>query len=129
MRLTGKDREFLERLRPLLESKQMAVELKEDGLKHLVLRQNYGDKIESSFHMTRQGVRWRFQRLFNEIYVSAYETVYWMETLFGTELRKRALEIARERVEMRKRARKAGDLELCRRQLGPEVPDSRLPQL
>ena len=43
MKLTQKDRDFLERLRMLLESKDLSVEMKEDGYKRLVLRQNYGD--------------------------------------------------------------------------------------
>jgi hypothetical protein len=96
----------------------MSIELKQDGFKRLVLRQNYGDKIERSFNMTRQGVRWRFQRLFNEIYSEAYQTIYWFETLFGTGLREKALEIARERVELRKKARKTGFFDGCRRQKG-----------
>ncbi|MCJ7581609.1 MAG: hypothetical protein MUP98_13865 [Candidatus Aminicenantes bacterium] len=115
MKLTVKDKDFLERLKPLLESKDLAIELKEAGLKRLVLRQNYGDKITSYFNMTRQGVRWRFQRLFNEIYVSSYETIYWIESLFGTELRQKALEIAKERVELRKKAQKIANLEIHRR--------------
>ena len=104
----GEGLDFLERLKWLLEGKELSIELKEDGMKRLVLRQNYGDKIASAFKMTRQGVRWRFQRLFNEIYVAAYETVYWIESLFGTELRLKAMEIARERVAFRKRAQKMG---------------------
>jgi len=75
MKLTQKDRDFLERLRMLLESKDLSVEMKEDGYKRLVLRQNYGTKIESCFKMTRQGVRWRFRRLFNEIYSNSYDYV------------------------------------------------------
>jgi len=105
MKLTVKDKDFLERLIPLFESKELTIKLKEDGLKRLVLCKNYGDKIEACFDMTRQGVRWRFQRLFNEIYVSSYETIYWLESLFGTELRQKAIEIARERVELRKKAK------------------------
>jgi hypothetical protein len=45
MKLTVKDKDFLERLKSLLESKDLTVELKDDGLKSFVLRQNYGDKI------------------------------------------------------------------------------------
>ena len=118
MKLTVKDKDFLERLKPLLESKDLAIELKQEGLKCLVLRQNYGDKITSYFNMTRQGVRWRFQRLFNEIYVSSYETIYWLESLFGTELRQKAMEIASERVELRKKAQKIGRFEIYRRKKG-----------
>ena len=124
MKLTVKDKDFLERLKPLLESKEMFIELKQDGFKRLVLRQNYGDKIERSFNMTRQGVRWRFHRVFSEIYVQSLETLYWIESLFGTELRQKALEIARERVELRKKARKMGDFDACRRQNGPGKVDS-----
>ena len=116
MKLTVKDKDFLERLKPLLESKEMSIELKQDGLKRLMLRQNYGDKIESSFNMTRQGVRWRFHRIFSEIYVQSLETLYWVENLFGTELRQKALEIAKERVGLRKKALKMGHFDTCRRQ-------------
>jgi len=118
MKLTLKDKDFLERLRSLLETKELSIELKMDGLKRLVLHRNYGDKVESCFNMTRQGIRWRFQRLFNEIYVSSYETIYWVESLFGAELRQKAIEIARERVELRKKAREMGHFEDCRRQQG-----------
>ena len=106
MKLTLKDKEFLERLKPLFNSKDLDIGLKKDGLKRLVLRQNYGDKIFAHFKMTRQGVRWRFQRIFTEIYVEAYQTIYWVESLFGTGLRQMAMEIAKERVELRKRPRK-----------------------
>jgi stress response protein YsnF len=121
MKLTQKDRDFLERLKLLLESKDLSVDMKEDGYKRLVLRQNYGDKIESTFRMSRQGVRWRFSRLFNEVYVSAYETIYMMENHFGIQLRQQALAIAKERVEMRKKNQKIGDLDVCRRQSNQEV--------
>ena len=116
MKLTVKDKDFLERLKPLLDSKDLYIELKKDGLKRLVLRQNYGDKIEEAFGMTRQGVRWRFHRLLNEIYVSAYETIFFVESLFGTELRQKALEIAKERATIRRNAHKMGHVELCRRE-------------
>ena len=108
MKLTVKDKDFLAQLRALLDSKDLSIELKNDGLKRLVLRQNYGDKIESAFGLSRQGVRWRFQRLFNEIYVQAYCTIFWIESYFGTELRQMALEIAKEQVALRKEARKRG---------------------
>ncbi len=108
MKLTHKDKDFLERLKPLLEEKDLIIELKKDGLKRLVLRQNYGDKVEKTFNMSRQGVRWRFYRIFNEIYVEAYEIIFWVESHFGTELRQKAIEIARERVELREKALKIG---------------------
>jgi len=106
MKLTHKDKDFLEHLKPLLEEKELTIDLKKDGLKRLVLRQNYGDKVEKTFNMSRQGVRWRFHRLFNEIYVEAYEIIFWVESHFGAELRQKAMEIARERVEIRKRVQK-----------------------
>lgn len=124
MKLTAKDKNFLEKLKPLLESKEMSIELKQDGLKRLVLRQNYGDKIERSFNMTRQGVRWRFHRIFSGIYIQSLETLFWVESLFGTELRQKALEIARERVELRKKAQEMGHFDTCRRQNGQRKADS-----
>ena len=116
MKLTLKDKEFLERLKPLFDSKDLDIGLKEDGLKRLVLRHNYGEKIEKDFGMTRQGIRWRFQRIFSEIYISAYETIYSVESLFGTGLRQMAMEIAKERVELRKKAQKMGCFEFYRRE-------------
>lgn len=115
MKLTNKDKEFLERLKDLFEKKDLSVELQDNGIKRMILCKNYGDKVESAFGMTRQGVRWRFQRLFNEIYVNAYLTIYWIESNFGTELRKMAIEIARERVELRKKAKKMIQNDICRR--------------
>jgi hypothetical protein len=75
MKLTVKDKDFLERLKKLLEEKELRIDLKEDGVKRFVLRQNYGDKVEKTFGMTRQGVRWRFNRLFNEGYVNAIKAI------------------------------------------------------
>jgi hypothetical protein len=118
MKLTVKDKDFLEKLKSLLESKYLSIELKTDGLKRLVLRGNYGDKIESCFDMTRQGVRWRFQRLFNDIYVTSYETLYWIESNFGTGLRQKAMEIARERVELRKKVQEMYNFGSSRRKTG-----------
>lgn len=106
MNLSEKDKIFLERLKKLCDEKELEIELKDVGVKYMVLRQHYGDKVESSFGMSRQGVRWRFHRLFNEIYVSSYETIYWVESSFGTGLRSMALEIVKERVEMRKKVNK-----------------------
>jgi len=116
VKLTNKDKDFLERLNVLLIDEELKIELKEDGLKRLVLRKNYGDKIETAFHMTRQGVRWRFHRLFNEIYVNAYCTIYWIESKFGTELRGSAMEIAREKIELRKKAQETSFLNDFRRE-------------
>ena len=129
MKLTQKDKDFLERLRQLLEAKDLKVEMRDDGYKRLVLRQNYGDKVEDSFRMSRQGIRWRFGHIFNEIYIYAYETIYMVESNFGIGLRQEALAIAKERVEMRKRQQKINDFELCRRQEPVEKSDSAIPKL
>ncbi len=115
MKLTLRDKEFLEQLRRLLDEKQLEIELKETGLKYMVLRRNYGDRIESDFGMTRQGVRWRFNRLFNEIYTEAYSTIIWVESNFGTDLRNYAMAIARQRVDLRKKAKKTGIMDIPRR--------------
>ncbi|MFC1734749.1 hypothetical protein ACFL1X_01435 [Candidatus Hydrogenedentota bacterium] len=104
MKLTHKDKAFLERLRALLDGKGLRVELRKDGLKRLVLRRNYGTRVETHFGMSRQGVRWRFQRLM-DMYVSAYETILFIESNFGVELRGKAMAIAKQRVELRKRAK------------------------
>ena len=116
MKLTVKDKDFLERLKRLLEEKELKIDLKEDGVKRFVLRQNYGDKVEKAFGMTRQGVRWRFNRVFNEAYVSAYEALFWVETHFGTDLRLMALDIARERVALRRKASSRGFFDAYRRE-------------
>jgi len=128
MKLTQKDKDFLEKLKLLLDTKDLAVEMKEDGYKRLVLRQNYGDKIETSFKMSRQGVRWRFQRLFNEVYVSAYESVYLIESQFGTQLRQQVMAIVKERVEMRKKTTKMANFDGCRREKKQNDPDPRHPE-
>jgi len=114
LKLTSKDAAFLEALRTLLQEEQLRIELKEDGLKRLVLRQNYGTAISRHFKMTRQGVRWRFNHI-TEIYVSAYLTILTIESLFGTELRHHAMAIAKQRAELRQRAQKLGKLTLPRR--------------
>jgi hypothetical protein len=114
MKLTQKDGEFLERLRALLDEKDLAIEFREDGYKRLILRKNYGDRIEREFSLTRQGVRWRFQRIFGEIYPSAYESILYIESHFGTDLREKAMVIAKERAELRRRALASGSLALSK---------------
>lgn len=73
--------------------------------------------------MTRQGVQWPFQRIFSEIYVSSYEAIYFIESLFGAELRQKALEITKERVELRKEAQKTGVFDFHRRKTGQNEAD------
>ncbi|MGD2111421.1 MAG: hypothetical protein PVI86_18745 [Phycisphaerae bacterium] len=100
MKLTEKDRQFLERLRELMGTRDLSVEFKIDRPSYMVLRGTYGDKISRAFRMTRQGVRWRFQRIFNDIYVSAFSSILLIEKTFGTELRDNAIRISRERYEV-----------------------------
>ena len=104
MKLTSKDKEFLEKLRSLCDKHELSIEAKHNGVTKLILRKNYGARVETHFGMTRQGVRWRFQRLFGEIYISSYTTILWVESNFGTHLRQHAMAIAKERMELYRRA-------------------------
>ena len=108
MALTEKDKEFLEKLKQLLESKDLSVELKSGRPSHMVLRGTYGDKIYKAFRMTRQGVRWRFWRVLNDIYVSAFATILLVETTFGTQLREHAIRISKERHAVRQEITQGG---------------------
>ena len=99
--MTEKDKEFLEKLRDLMESHDLHVEMREDRPSYMVLRGTYGDRIHKTFRMTRQGVRWRFQRLFNHVYVSAFSTILFIELTFGTQLREHAIRISKERYALR----------------------------
>jgi hypothetical protein len=78
------------------------VELKPDMPSYMVLKGTYGEKIHKTFRMTRQGVRWRFNRLFNHVYVEAFSTILMVEKIFGTELRDYAVRISKERYELRR---------------------------
>jgi hypothetical protein len=104
MKLTEKDKAFLENLRHLMESRDLWVELKSGSPNYMVLKGTYGEKIHKTFRMTRQGVRWRFQRLFSHVYVEAFETILMIERTFGTQLRGHAIRISRERYEARRGA-------------------------
>ena len=121
MKLTEKDAEFLAKLRELVEEKELRIELKDTGYKYLVLRQNYGDRVESVFGLSRQGVRWRFQRLFSQVYVEAYQTILWIESNFGTELRPMAMAIAKERAARQKTALERGNVNVPRSKYAREV--------
>jgi len=91
-----------------MDSKDIRVELKPGRPGGMVLRGTYGEKIHRAFRMTRQGVRWRFWRLFNDIYVSGFETILFIEKTFGSELRDHAIRISKERYRLRQEAREAG---------------------
>lgn len=91
-----------------MESKDLSVELRPGRPSHMVLRGTYGEKVHRAFGMSRQGVRWRFWHLFNEMYVSAFETVLFLEKTFGTQLREHAIRISKERYGMRQDVRETG---------------------
>ena len=84
-----------------MESDDLQVELKPDRPSRMVLTGTYGERIHRAFRMTRQGVRWRFWRLFNNMYVSCFETILFIEKVFGTQLRDHAMRISRERYALR----------------------------
>ena len=85
-----------------MESKDLWVELKPGRPGYMVLKGTYGEKIHKTFRVSRQGVRWRFYRLFNQVYVEAFETILFIEKTFGTQLREYAVRISREMYEMRR---------------------------
>ncbi|MFC1806496.1 hypothetical protein ACFL09_05900 [Planctomycetota bacterium] len=91
-----------------MESRELSVELKPDRPSKMVLRGTYGERIHKAFRMTRQGVRWRFWRLFNDIYISAFETILFIEKTFGTQLRDHAIRISKERYVLRQEAAQVG---------------------
>jgi len=108
MKLTEKDKTFLETLRQIMESKELWVELRPGSPSAMVLKGTYGEAIHQAFRMTRQGVRWRFWRLFNDIYVSAFETILFIEKTFATQLREHAIRISKERYALRQEITKNG---------------------
>ena len=91
-----------------MESRDLWVELKPDQPSRMVLRGTYGEKIHKAFRMTRQGVRWRFQRLFSGVYVEAFEVILLIETVFGTQLREHAIRISKERYALRQEICQSG---------------------
>ena len=93
-------------MKKLTESKDLWVELKPDEPSYMVLKGAYGEKIHKTFRVTRQGVRWRFQRLFNHVYVEAFLTILMIEKIFGTQLREYAIKISKERDKLRQESQK-----------------------
>ena len=108
MKLTEKDKTFLENLKKLMKSKDLWVELKPGRPSYMVLKGTYGEKIHKTFRMTRQGVRWRFYRPFNQVYVDAFSTILMIEKTFGTQLREYAVKISRETYELRREITRGG---------------------
>ncbi len=92
----------------LMDSRDLSVELKPGKPSYIVLRGTYGQNIHKAFRMTRQGVRWRFQRLFSDIYVNAFEVILLVEKTFGTQLRDYAIRISKERYALRQEIENAG---------------------
>jgi hypothetical protein len=93
----------------------------------MVLVGHYGDKLGNHLHLTRQGVYWRFDHIFNAMYVEAYATIYFLESNFGTSLRDYALQIARERIALRKKSLENSSFlaenQASRRQTDDEEPN------
>ena len=108
MKLTQKDKDFLETLGRLAAARDLWVDIRAGTPSSMILRGTYGERIHDAFHMSRQGVRWRFWRLFNDIYVSSFETILFIEKTFGPHLREHAIRISRERYALRQRLRQAG---------------------
>jgi len=104
VRLSEKDVEFLERLRELVDADALWIERTRNQPLRFVLRGNYGSRVEERFSLTRQGVRWRFQRLFNDLYVESFAVLIFIEKQLGTQFRQDALIIAHERFMLRQKA-------------------------
>jgi hypothetical protein len=115
---------FLETLKRLIDTGELSVELKPGRPSYMVLRGTYGEHIHEAFGLSRQGVRWRFQRLVNEIYVSSFETILFIERIFGSRLREPAMRISRERYKLRSKATEnsfqSADSMVSRRQTNQE---------
>ena len=102
--LTEKDAIFLTKLKELMDTKDLWVELKPDCPSRMILKGTYGEKIHKTFGVTRQGARWRFQHIFGGVYIAAFETILAIEKIFGTQLREYAIRISRERYTLRQEA-------------------------
>jgi len=83
-------------LRILMDSKDLWVDFIPDTPSRMILKGTYGQKIHKTFGVTRQGVRWRFQHLFGQMYVRAFETILFIEKVFGTQLRDYAIKISQD---------------------------------
>ena len=106
--ISEKDKEFLEKLKKLMESKDLRVELKPGQPSCMILKGTYGEKICKTFGVTRQGVRWRFQHLFGQAYVQAFETIMFIEKIFGSQLRDYAIRISKQRYALRQKTLQPG---------------------
>lgn len=91
-------------MKKLMDSKDLKVVLKPGEPSSMVLKGTYGEKIHKTFGVTRQGVRWRFQHLFGQAYVRSFETIMFIEKIFGSQLRDYAIRISKERYALRQKA-------------------------
>lgn len=107
MRLSAKDQDFLERLKELMDEDVLWIERAMDQPSRFMLKGNYGTHVEQRFGISRQGVRWRFERLFNQLYVDSFAVLVFIEKLLGPQFRQDALIIAHERFVMRQKAMQA----------------------
>lgn len=103
MRLSQKDAEFLERLKELTDENVLWIERTMNQPFRFILRGNYGTHVEQRFGISRQGVRWRFERLFNQLYVDSFAVLVFIEKMLGTQLRQDALIIAHDRFILRQK--------------------------
>lgn len=104
MRLSQKDKEFLERLKELVDQDVLWIERTMDQPLRFVLKGNYGTRVEQKFGVSRQGVRWRFERLFNQLYVDSFAVLVFIEKQLGSQYRQDALIIAHDRFVSRQKA-------------------------
>jgi hypothetical protein len=102
--MSEKDKVFLEKLKKLIDSKDLRVELRSGQPSYMILKGTYGGKIHETFGVTRQGVRWRFHHLFGQKYIEAFETIMFIEKIFGSQLRDYAIRISRERYALRQKS-------------------------
>ena len=91
-----------------MESRELWVDLRSARPSYMVLRGTYGDRVHRTFRVSRQGLRWRFQKLFNRAYVDAFETILFVETTFGSQLRDHAIRISTERYTLRQELTRLG---------------------
>ena len=91
-------------MKKLMDSKDLKVVLKPGEPSSMVLKGTYGEKIHKTFGITRQGVRWRFQHLFGQAYVRSFETIMFIEKIFGSQLREYSIRISKERYALRQKA-------------------------
>lgn len=95
-------------MKKLMDSKDLRVVLKPGEPSRMVLKGTYGENIHKAFGITRQGVRWRFQHLFGQAYVQAFEIIMFIEKIFGSQLRDYAIRISKERYALRQKALQPG---------------------